>query len=176
MVSKLNIEKVNHEVNRKLCLYISSGCLIAVMVLQIVGVFMRTLFNRPIWGLLDVCQILLAWLVFAAFAYALINSYHIRATLVVSRLSPRLRSACEIFGSVIGIGFFVVFTYLACSNFWASFLEKETAESEVSTPIWLAKLAIPLSGIMMLIAFIIRLFHTSRPKGEVFFEEEKKIF
>lgn len=46
----------------------------------------------------------------------------------------------------------------------------------VSTPIWLAKLAIPLSGIMMLIAFIIRLFHTSRPKGEVFFEEEKKIF
>jgi len=109
MVSKLNIEKVNHEVNRKLCLYISSGCLIAVMVLQIVGVFMRTLFNRPIWGLLDVCQILLAWLVFAAFAYALINSYHIRATLVVSRLSPRLRSACEIFGSVIGIGFFCRF-------------------------------------------------------------------
>lgn len=175
MLSKLNIEKiegVNHEVNRKLSLYISGGGIIVAMALLIVDASMRTFFSRPIWGMLDVIEIILVWLVFAAFAWALITGTHVRMSLVKDRLPSRLRSGCEIFSNLMGIGFFALFTYLAIPYFWTSFLVKETPMSPIPSPVWLGKAVMPIGGIMMLIAFIIRLIRTLR-KGEVFEEEIK---
>ena len=132
-----------------------------------------TFFGKPIVGMLDVVKILLAWLVFAAFAYALITGAHVRMSLVVDRLSSRLRSVCEVFGSLMGIAFFAVFTYLACTYFWTSFLIKEVPMSPIPSPVWLGKLAMPIGGIFILFSFVIRLIRSLRATREVVEGEEE---
>ena len=130
------------------------------------------------WGLYETCEIIVSWLVFTAFAYALITGYHVRVTLVLDRLPIRARLWCEIIGSLIGIILFGFLLYGAIPHAWDSFLLKETPMSPARTPLWLAKMAVPVGVFIMLVQFIIRFMRTVRPTREVIervIEEEEKV-
>lgn len=171
MLSK--VEAVIHRMNKRLAIYVSGVSLIAVMALLVADASLRTFFAKPILWMIDVGEILLAWIVFAAFAYALITGTHVRMTLVTDRLPSRLRSGCETFGNLTGVVFFVILTIIAVPYFWESFLEKETPMAAVGTPVWLGKLALPIGCILMLVVFLVRLARSLRPEREVIEEEVK---
>ena len=167
------LESANYRLNRRLCLYISGWGLMLIMALLILDAGLRTFFARPIWGMMDIIEIILVWIVFAAFAYALITGHHVRMTLVVDRLPPRVRPKFEIFGSLIGVAFFGTFTYLACIYFWESFLAKEVPMSPIPSPVWLGKASLPVGGLFILFSFVFRLIRSLRPTREVVEEAEK---
>ena len=119
------------------------------------------------WGLYETIEIIVAWLVFTALAYALITNYHVRVTLVLDRLPIRARIGCEIIVSFIGVILFGFLLYGAIPHAWDSFLLKETPMSPARTPLWLAKIAVPVGVFIMLVQFIIRFLRTLRPTREV---------
>ncbi len=119
------------------------------------------------WGLYETIEIIVAWLVFTALAYALITNYHVRVTLVLDRLPIRARIWCEIIVSLIGVILFGFLLYGAIPHAWDSFLLKETPMSPARTPLWLAKIAVPVGVFVMLVQFIIRFLRTLRPTREV---------
>jgi len=138
----------------------------------------RTIMATTTWGLYETIEIIVAWLVFTALAYALITGYHVRVTLVLDRLPIRARLWCEIIGSLIGIILFGFLLYGAIPHAWDSFLLKETPMSPARTPLWLAKMAVPVGVFIMLVQFIIRFMRTVRPTREVIervIEEEEKV-
>lgn len=161
------IEAANRKVNKRLATYVSGIGILSVMIILIVDASLRTIFAKPLLWVLDISEIILAWIVFAAFAYALITGAHVRMTILVSRLPSRLRSGCDIFANLMGIGLFALLTYLAVPYFWKSFLIQEIPMAAVETPVWLGKLAMPVGSILMLVAFLIRLMRSLHPTREV---------
>jgi len=127
----------------------------------------RTIMATTTWGLYETIEIIVAWLVFTALAYALITNYHVRVTLVLDRLPIRGRLWCEIIVSLIGVILFGFLLYGAIPHAWDSFLLKETPMSPARTPLWLAKMAVPVGVFVMLVQFIIRFLRTLRPTREV---------
>lgn len=166
------IEAANRIVNKKLATYVSGIGILSVMTILIVDAALRTLFASPLLWVIDISEIILAWIVFAAFAYALITGAHVRMTLVVDRLPPRLRLGCEFFANIMGVGLFAVLTYLAVPYFWKSWLIKEVPMAAVETPVWLGKLAMPVGSSLMFVVFLIRFIRLLRPKREVIEREE----
>ena len=127
----------------------------------------RTIMSTTTWGLYETIEIIVAWLVFTALAYALITNYHVRVTLVLDRLPIRARLVCEIIVSLIGVILFSFLLYGAIPHAWDSFVLKETPMSPARTPLWLAKMAVPVGVFVMLVQFIIRFLRTLRPTREV---------
>lgn len=172
MLEKL--ETLDRRVNRRIALYLSGSGIIAATVLMMVDSGMRFFFARPIWGMQDIIKIILTWLVFTAFAYALITNTHVRMTLVIGRLPAPVRPKFEILSSLVGALFFAALTYLSTPYFWESWLIKEVPMSPIPAPVWLAKAAVPIGSLFMFSSFIVRLLRALRPTGEV--EEEIKGF
>lgn len=170
MLSK--IEAGSQRLNKILATYLSGSLLIAIVVLTIVDATRRTTLGAVFIGVRDVVQIMLAWVVFTAFAYALIREAHVRMLLVVNRLPASVRSGLEIFGGLVGVGLFILLTYLAVPYFWESWVIKEVPMSQVRSPVWLAKLALPVGSALILIELLLRFVRKLRPKREVI-EEEK---
>jgi len=170
------IETTSTRWNRRVAVYISGICIILITVLLVTDASLRTFFAKPIVGIIDIIEIILAWIVFTAFAHALITGAHVRMTLVVGRLPFRFRPGFDVFGSLIGVVFFALLTFLAVPYFWQSWLIKEVPMSPLATPVWLGKAAMPIGSLLMLAAFIIRLMRSLRPKREEVAEEEIKGF
>ena len=174
MISKIEMTSIRW--NRRLAIYVSGICTLLVTLLLVVDASLRTFFAKPIVGIIDIIEIILAWIVFTTFAHALITGAHVRMTLIVSRLPFRFRPGLDVFGSLIGVAFFALLTVLAVPYFWQSWLIKEVPMSPMATPVWLGKAAMPIGSFIMLTAFVIRLIRSFRSKGEEAAEEEIKGF
>ena len=74
------IEAASHRANKKLAIYVSGIGILSVMAILILDASLRTIFAMPFLWVIDVCEIILAWIVFTAFAYALITETHVRMT------------------------------------------------------------------------------------------------
>lgn len=172
MLEKL--ETLDRRLNRRFALYLSGSGIMMVTMLMVVDAGMRAFFASPIWGMHDIIKIILTWLVFTAFAYALITNTHVRMTLVIDRLPPPVRPKFDILGSLTGALFFAALTYLSTLYFWESWLIKEVPMSPIPAPVWLAKASIPIGSLFMLLSFVVRLLRALRPTVEAV-EEAKEI-
>lgn len=170
MLEKL--EKFDRRLNRRIALYLGGSLIIAITMLMVVDAGMRTFFASPIWGMHDIVKIILTWLVFTAFAHALVTNTHVRMTLVIDRLPPPVRPKFYFLSSLIGALFFAALTYLSTLYFWESWLIKEVPMSPIPAPVWLAKLAMPLGSLFMLLSFIVRLLCALRPTVKAVEEKE----
>lgn len=165
MLSK--IEDISEKVNKKIVVFVGGTLFMTLTFMLIFESARRTIMATTTWGLYEVAEIIVSWLVFTAFAYALIAGYHVRVTLVLDRLPIRARLWCEVLGGFIGVVLFGFLLYGAIPHAWDSFLIKETPMSPARTPLWLAKMALPVGATIMLFQFAIRLARTLRPTREV---------
>ena len=168
------IEGVNEKVNRALVAVICCGTFLMISGLMSFEAMRRTIFATVTLGALESNEVAMAWLVFAAFALALITRYHVRVTLVLARLPPRGRFWCEILTGLVGLAFFAFVFYGAVPHFWASWLIKERvfAPEGVNVPMWASKLAMVVGVFLICVAFLIRLIRTLRPARKVIEAEE----
>ena len=119
------IEATVLSTNRRAAMYLCGGMTLLAMFVLIADAARRTILGKPFQAAIDWVELILAWIVFPAFAYALITGAHVRMTLGVSRFPPKLRRGCEIFGNLCGMVFFAYVTYHAVPFFWISWLVKE---------------------------------------------------
>lgn len=168
------IEDVNEKVNRALVAVICCATFLIISGLMSFEALRRTIFSTVTLGSLETNEVAMAWLIFAAFALALITRYHVRVTLVLDRLPPRGRFACEILTGLVGFAFFALLLYGAVPHFWKSWLIKEMvyAPEGVYVPMWLSKLAMVVGVFLICVAFLIRLMRTVRPARKVIEAEE----
>jgi len=146
---------------------IAAGVMLALTFLVVVDVTLRYVFSNPIPGGTESTELLLDWIVLLALGYTLAVGGHVRVTLILHRLSSRVRLGVEILDRVIGLAFCGVMTYVSWLFFWDSFIIREFMMAQVKLPYWVGKMAMPLGFFMFFITFFSMLLYLTRPKKEV---------
>ena len=157
--------------NKRAAMYLCGGMIIFAMLTLIADAARRTIFDQPFYAAIDVVELTLAWIVFPAFAYALIAGAHVRMTMGVSRFPPKLRRGCEIFANFCGVFLFAWITYHAVPFFWISWLVQEIPMGGAPVPVWLGKFVFPVGTLMIFSVFLVRFIRSVQPTQVVVVEE-----
>ena len=133
---------------RRMSTNVSLICGVALIILALmicVDVFLRAAFNAPLPASVEASVLLLPWIVFPAFAFALIVGAHVRV----------------LFGGV---------TYFGWLHFWDSFVVREVMLAAIPLPWWAGKMAFPIGMFFITLMFLIMLLqllaHPSNKKKE----------
>jgi TRAP-type C4-dicarboxylate transport system permease small subunit len=127
------------------------------MLIIVIEVGGRFLFNTPLKGGVEISQIVLAWILFLPLAYALVSGVHVRVTMLVMHLPPRLNLIIDILVSIISLGFFGLVIYAGWLEFWDSVSVGETMAAPIWLPFWLAKLAVPLGCVLFFLQLCVNM-------------------
>lgn len=92
---------------------------------------------------------------------------HIRATLVLEKLSPAARSRFELFGLLLGLAIAVYLAWFAARLVWVSYTLHDVAPTGDATPMWIPQLSMALGCIGFALSFLQAL--AARVRGTVFF-------
>lgn len=92
---------------------VSVCVLVALMMLIVVSTTSRYAFNKPVYGDVEITQLMVLVMVVAGMAYVQANGKHLRITLLVEHLSARVRNVLAV---IQAIGETVVLVLFA----WAS--------------------------------------------------------
>jgi len=117
--------------------------LMAMMLLMVVDVFLRRVFQQPLTGSFEVVQFMQVTLVYLGVAYTTIKKAHISIDLITSRLSERTSALIESIMLFLGLGFFALIT-------WRNILRAEELWMEKATSVLLE---IPLFPFYYMLAF-----------------------
>jgi len=128
----------------KFLIVISWSTTLGIMFLTVIDVLMRYFFNLPFPATWEMSEVLMPYIVVFGFAYTLTIKAHVRVTLVVDRLSIRVRDLLLRFTNAVSLGVCILFTWFSWLKFWKSFLLNEEILAAIRIPWWIGKFALPV--------------------------------
>ncbi len=128
----------------KILIVISWSTTLGIMFLTVIDVLMRYFFNLPFPATWEMSEVLMPYIVVFGFAYTLTIKAHVRVTLVVDRLSLRVRDVLLRFTNAVSLGVCILFTWASWLKFWKSFLLNEEILAAIRIPWWIGKFALPV--------------------------------
>lgn len=105
--------------------YVATVVLGFMMLLTVVDVTLRYLFNAPITGATELSEFMMVIVVFPAFAWVAVERSHIRVDLLISIWPRRVQLIVEIFVLLLSLGIY-------CIIAWRAFVESMTVETTSS--------------------------------------------
>jgi len=136
---------------------ISGIGIFALMLVGVVHVLGRKFFNMPIFGYIDIVEIMMSFLVFMGLAYTERLGGHIRMELIVTKLKGRALALFELCGVIVGlviVGVLMVYSWQHAMRAYT--LGDSTIDAEIS--LWPSKMIIPLSLGLLFIRLLVSLW------------------
>jgi TRAP-type C4-dicarboxylate transport system permease small subunit len=150
------IDRAVHFIERGTAL-ISGFGIFAMMMLGVVQIFSRKLFNIPILGYIDLVEIMMTFLVFLGLAYTERLGNHIRMEILVSYLRGRLLWLFELTGVIVGL--FVTAVLIKYS--WDHAIRAYTSgDSTIDIQLlwWPSKMVVPASLALLFVRLLVSLW------------------
>ncbi|AKS45345.1 TRAP-type mannitol/chloroaromatic compound transport system, small permease component [Octadecabacter temperatus] len=123
---------------------LAAFAIMALMFLGVLQIVMRTVFNTPITGYIDLVELSMASMAFLGAAYTQRLGSHIRMELLVGKLSGRALWALEAFGAAVAMFIIGVLIYYSYGHFLRAYtLGDTTIDAEYVT--WPSKLLVPIA-------------------------------
>ncbi|MBA7688500.1 Ectoine/5-hydroxyectoine TRAP transporter small permease protein UehB [subsurface metagenome] len=138
-------------------LWIVWVAIIFMILLVVVDVFGRYVFNSPLPATVEMSELIMPIAIYPALAYALATRQHVRVSMVTDRLPPRVRSVFEILIYIIGLAFCVLLTHWGWQYFWTSFVVREEMLAAIPVPWWVGKFFVPFGGFFFTLYFLLLL-------------------
>jgi TRAP-type C4-dicarboxylate transport system permease small subunit len=138
---------------------IGAAMMIFMMLAISCSVIMRYLFNRPVAWIVEISSYLMLYITFLGTAWLLRREGHVEIDLFTSHLSQKqravLRSVTSVGGAIVGLilawkGALITIDY---------FRRGVIAMDILNTPQYLLMAIIPVGGFLLMIEFILRIFH-----------------
>lgn len=129
--------------------WISGVFILALMLLVVLEVVLRDLFETTLGGTIEVSEVVLAFLVFLGVAYAQQDDAHVQTDLVTSRLPPGAAAWIRAVGLVVAAIVLLVAAWATAGRGWDAFQTGESRFGLRSVPVWPARLIIPV-GLFLL--------------------------
>lgn len=137
---------------------------LAIFLLMVLGttqIVMRTVFNSPIAGYIDLVELSMAGMAFLGAAYCQRLGSHIRMEILVAHLRGRWLWGFEIFGTLVGLSIIAVLIWYGWGHFMRSFeLGDTTIDAEF--PVWPSKLLVPIAFSLWFVRLFIQLVGSVR--------------
>lgn len=137
---------------------------LAIFLLMMLGtaqIVLRTVFNSPIAGYIDLVELSMAGMAFLGAAYCQRLGAHIRMELLVGRLKGRGLWAFEIFGLLVALIVIGVLMWYSWGHFMRAWeLGDSTIDAEF--PVWPSKLLVPVAFALWMVRLFIQLVAACR--------------
>ena len=135
--------------------------IVFLMMFAVTQVISRKLFNYPLWGYIDIVEIVMVTFAFLGISYCQRLGGHIRMELVVRRLRGRALWLFEILGIVVALGIILVLLWYGFTHFLRAYqLGDSTIDREII--LWPAKLVIPIAFAVLTVRLLIQLLAYTR--------------
>lgn len=134
--------------------YIAICSMILMIVVDVIG---RFVFNRPLPATVDMSELVLPWIIFLPMAYTLAIKGHVRVTLLTSRVPLRSQKCLEAFACILGFAIFVLLAIRGWSFFWDSFIIRERMLAPIYLPMFIGKLAMPIGLVLIAFQFLLQI-------------------
>jgi len=137
----------------------ASTCLFAIMVIVVVDVALRYVFNSPLGWSYDLISLyLMVVLFFLALSVTQRDDHHVRVDIVFSHVSPRVRHSMELVGYLLTIVVLVGIVYQGSLKFWISWQNNDVVAGAVPWPTWLAAVFVPLGVGLLVLRLVFSVF------------------
>lgn len=123
---------------------VAAFAILLLMCLGVAQIVMRTVFNAPIEGYIDLVELSMASMAFLGAAYCQRIGAHIRMELLVGRLHGRALWIIEAFGTVIALIIIGTLVWYAWAHFMRAFTLGDTT-IDAEFPVWPSKLLVPVA-------------------------------
>ncbi len=135
--------------------------IVFLMMFAVTQVISRKLFNYPLWGYIDIVEIVMVTFAFLGISYCQRLGGHIRMELVVRQLRGRALWPFEILGTVVALGIILVLLWYGFTFFLRAYqLGDSTIDREII--LWPAKLVIPIAFAVLTARLLIQLLAYTR--------------
>lgn len=140
-----------------------AAALVLFMMLAIsYSVLTRYLFNRPIAWIVEISSYLMLYITFLGTAWLLRRDGHVEIDLLTSNLSPRRKALLKSVTSIGGVLVGLILTWKGSAVTIDYFKRGVTVMGILNTPQFLLMAIIPIGGFLLLVEFILRIFHFGR--------------
>lgn len=146
---KKRIRRINYVV----CA-IGMATIIPLMLLTFADVMLRSFFNKPIPGTFEISQYILAVFILLGAAYTQQVKGHVGVDFVTSRLSPRLRTICEIVTTLLSLFIIAVVVWQG----WVVGIEEKAVSDQLRIPQYPFKVLVAVGGFLLWLELLMDLF------------------
>lgn len=132
---------------------------IAIFLLMILGstqILLRSVFNSPIAGYIDMVELSMAGMAFLGAAYCQRLGAHIRMEILIGNLKGRWVWGFEIFGTLVALGIIGVLVWYGWGHFLRSYQLGDTT-IDAQFAVWPSKLLIPLAFALWWVRLLLQL-------------------
>lgn len=124
--------------------FIAATFIFLLMLLGIAQIVLRTFFNFPLTGYIDLVELSMAGMAFLGAAYTQRMGAHIRMELLLGSLKGRAHWLAEIIGALIGLGIVGVLIWYSGQHFLRAYQIGDTT-IDAEFPVWPSKLLVPVA-------------------------------
>jgi TRAP-type C4-dicarboxylate transport system permease small subunit len=145
-----------------------AACILAIAVIVMYEVVVRTVFNAPTtWGQ-EVAVYLLLAAAFLGFAPTLAAGQHIRIDILSSRFGPRTQAVLECMFNLAIAAFAALVVWGGSEMLLQSFRFGRKSLTLLEVPVWIPQLLIPVGGCLLLISALHGAWRSTGNAGEGF--------
>lgn len=125
--------------------------------LGVVAVTSRYAFSMAFSFTDEVITYLIVWAMLIAYGVGEFSNEHLRATVLVERLSPTWQKAMSWTSTILTLLFAVMIVYFGCEVAWQRYLFNEVSPTSLRFPQWFARASVPLGFGIACIALLSRI-------------------
>jgi C4-dicarboxylate transporter DctQ subunit len=127
-----------------------------VMFMSAAGIIMRYVFNKPIYGKVEITELVMAGIVFFGLAYTQKLGGHVRMSFVIERfIKGRAYHIVEAFTLLISLFTFIILTVTTLDSALYD-LEFHGITPNLYLPIWPSKMTVPVGCFFLCIRLVIQ--------------------
>ena len=141
---------------------VSALAILVIMLLTVIDVFSRWFARGSIPGLLEFSDVALVFLVYCGIAYGQQKRIHVSVSLVTSRLPENIGRIAVSIGLVVMLVLFAWATYATGIQAVESVMRGEVRFGITQTPIWPARIMIPVAFALLIGEVLIQLIDVLR--------------
>ncbi|WP_212523295.1 TRAP transporter small permease [Actibacterium sp. MT2.3-13A] len=146
---------------------ISGIAVFMLMVLAVISVSGRNLFNQPLPGYVDWIEQAMPLIAFMGISYTQRDGGHIRMDILVGTLKGRALWAAEFLTTLVALVLMVLLVWGSWAHFqrsfdWAAPLWSRDSSIDIALPLWPAKLLAPVAFSVLCLRFVLQLWGYAR--------------
>ena len=134
----------------------AGGLIFALMLLGVAQIVLRTVFDAPIYGYIDIVEVSMVGFAILSIAFVQRTGAHVRMEILVARLKGRWLWLAEMAGTALAAFIVGVLIPYAWRHFERAFeFGDSTIDIELAT--WPAKLVVPVALSVLLVRLLVQL-------------------
>lgn len=150
------VDRALHRIEKATSLIAGYG-IFALMMLGVWHVIGRKFFSAPVFGYIDIVEVMMAFLVFLAIGYTERLGGHIRMELLMLQLKGRALALFELVSVLLGLIVVAIIGYYSWTHAMRA-LQLGDSSIDAEIPLWPSKMIVPVALTLLFLRLLVSLW------------------